>query len=60
LWASGLPKALDILGLLVGAMGIMTILPAVNDLTGVFGLGQIVWFVWLGVLLLRSDSRVTA
>jgi hypothetical protein len=60
LWASGLPKALDILGLLVGAVGIMTILPAVNDLTGVFGLGQIVWFVWLGVLLLRSDSRVTA
>jgi hypothetical protein len=41
-------------------VGIMTILPAVNDLTGVFGLGQIVWFVWLGVLLLRSDSRVTA
>lgn len=55
----GLPKALNILGLLVGAVGILTILPALNDLTGLFGTGQIIWFVWLGIVLLRSELRVT-
>jgi hypothetical protein len=56
--AGGLPKGLNILGLLVGAVGIITIIPALNALTGVFGLGQIIWFVWLGIVLLRnSPSR---
>lgn len=49
-----LPKGLNILGLLVGAVGIITIIPALNALTGVFGLGQIIWFVWLGITLLRN------
>jgi hypothetical protein len=53
----GLPKGLNILGLLVGAVGIITIIPALNALVGVFGLGQIVWFIGLGIVLLRSDSR---
>lgn len=55
-----LPKALNILGLFVGTVGIVTILPALNALTGIFGLGQIVWFVGLGFVLLRSHSRVMA
>ena len=56
--AGGIPKGLNILGLFVGAVGIITIIPALNALTGVFGLGQIVWFVWLGIVLLRnSPSR---
>jgi len=54
----GLPKGLNILGLLVGAVGIITIIPALNALIGVFGLGQIIWFVWLGITLIRnSPSR---
>jgi hypothetical protein len=52
---SGLPKGLNILGLIVGAVGIITIIPALNALTGVFGLGQIIWFIWLGIVLLRYD-----
>jgi hypothetical protein len=60
LQTSGLPKALNILGLFVGTVGILTILPALNALTGIFGLGQIVWFVGLGFVLLRSHSRVMA
>jgi len=51
----GLPKGLNVLGLLVGAVGIITIVPALNALVGVFGLGQIVWFIWLGIVLLRSN-----
>ena len=57
---SGLPKALNILGSFVGTVGIVTILPALNPLTGIFGLGQIVWFVGLGIVLLRRDSRLMA
>ena len=53
--ADGLTKGLNILGLVVGAVGIITIIPALNSLTGVFGLGQIIWFVWLGIVLLRSN-----
>ena len=52
----GLPKGLNILGLFVGAVGIITIIPALNALVGVFGLGQIIWFVWLGIVLLRNSS----
>lgn len=55
----GLPKALNILGLVVGAVGIITIIPAMNSLVGVFGLGQITWFIWLGIVLLRGDQRKT-
>lgn len=58
--SSSLPKALNILGLLVGAVGIITIIPALNALTGVFGLGQIAWFVGLGIVLLRTRPRATA
>ena len=52
---SGLPKGLNLLGLLVGAVGIITIIPALNALVGVFGLGQIIWFFWLGIVLLRNN-----
>ena len=56
--AGGLPKGLNILGVLVGTVGIITIIPALNDFTGVFGLGQIIWFIWLGIVLLRSNPMI--
>lgn len=52
-----LPKGMSILGLFVGAVGIVTIIPPLNALTGIFGLGQIVWFIWLGIVLLRNNSK---
>ena len=58
--AGGLPKGLNILGLLVGAVGIITILPGLIDLVGVFALSQIIWFVWLGIVLLRSNPSRAA
>jgi hypothetical protein len=53
----GLPKAFNILGLLVGAVGIVSIFPALTGLTGIFGLGQMIWFVWLGIVLLRGSMK---
>jgi hypothetical protein len=52
----GLPRGLNILGVSVGAVGIITIIPALNAFVAVFGLGQIVWFVWLGIVLLRNQT----
>jgi len=56
--AGGLPRVLNLLGLLVGAVGITSLVPGLTGLlTGVFGLSQIIWYIWLGIVLLRS-SRV--
>lgn len=58
--AGGLPKALNILGLLVGAAGILSILPGLTGLIEVYGLSKIIWFVWLGIVLLRNSSSQVA
>ena len=54
--AARLPKALNVLGLLVGCIGIATTVPALTDFTGVFGISQMAWFVWLGIVLLRKNN----
>jgi hypothetical protein len=59
--AGGLPRGLNILGLLVGAVGIISLFPGLTSLmTAVFGLSQVIWFVWLGIVLLRSNPGKTA
>jgi hypothetical protein len=59
--AGGLPKGLNILGLLVGAVGILSLVPGLTEaMVGIFGLGQIIWFVWLGIVLLRSNPLAAA
>jgi hypothetical protein len=56
----GLSKGLNILGLFVGTVGIFSILPGLTDLTGAFGLSQMVWFIWLGIVLLRGNPSPAA
>lgn len=51
-----LPKGLNVLGLLIGAVGIITLLPGLTDLVALFGLSQLVWYVWVGIVLLRSNQ----
>ena len=59
--AGGLPRGLNILGLLVGAVGILSIIPGLTELmAGIFGLGLIIWEVWLGIVLLRSNPSPAA
>ncbi len=64
-WAAlrsgALPKPLNYLGLVIGVPGIIsTVFPAVNELAYAFGLGIIVWWLWLGIVLLRSNPGKTA
>jgi len=56
LQVNGLPKWLNYLGLLVGMIGLVSSIPGLSILTGLFGMSQVVWFVWLGVVLLQSPS----
>ena len=54
--AGELPKGVNILGLVVGAVGIISLVPVLTGTLGpVFGLGQIIWFIWMGIVLLRSN-----
>ena len=59
--AGELPRGLNILGLVVGAMGIISLVPMLTGTLGpVFGLGQIIWFIWMGIALLRSNPGKAA
>ena len=59
--AGGLPKGLNILGLLAGAVGIISIVPGLSKMMGgIFGLISIIWFIWLGIVLLRSNPSRAA
>jgi hypothetical protein len=57
--AGEFPKALNYFGAAIGLAGILTIIPALEMLTDVFGLTQIVWFIWLGIIMLRSKAHTT-
>ena len=52
--ARALPRLLIYLGVVTGVAGILSVL-ALTDLQAVYGVGLIIWFAWLGiVMLLRS------
>lgn len=54
----GLPTVLNYLGILVGGAGVLTIIPPASEIGAtVFGLGQIIWFIWVGVALLRTQTK---
>lgn len=48
-----LPTWLNVVGLLSAAAGLVTVVPGLEEVGIVFGLGLIVWFVGVGVSLLR-------
>ncbi|MDP5137836.1 hypothetical protein ORJ04_17930 [Rheinheimera baltica] len=50
-------KALHLLGLIVGSLGILTVLHTVPYLKDAFGITQLIWFIWLGIILLCMDTR---
>ena len=59
--AEGLPKALNYLGMVLGVAGLIsTAAPVLKDLGVAFGLGIIVWWIWLGIVMLRSNPSTVA
>ncbi len=48
-------KRLNYFGVFVGIAGIVTVYPA-DVLTEIFGVSQIIWFAWLGVVMLKSSK----
>ncbi|MBN1995158.1 MAG: DUF4386 family protein [Anaerolineae bacterium] len=58
-WAAlrvgGFNQALNYLGLVIGVAGIASIVPAFTEVAVmIFGLSMIVWFAWVGIIMLRS------
>jgi Domain of unknown function (DUF4386) len=54
------PSALNWLGVGIGTAGILSLVPALSGLEVVFGLLQIVWFFWLGIVMLRTRPDAVA
>jgi hypothetical protein len=54
---AGPPKVLNWLGVAVGAAGVLSVVPALSGLAYGFGLLEIVWFLGLGVVMLRTTAR---
>lgn len=48
-------KALNILGIIVGMAGILTIYP-LEIFTEIFGISQIIWFLWIGIFMIRKPN----
>lgn len=58
--ARELPRALSFLGIVLGVAGILTVVPTLEPASFLYGLGLIVWFVWLGIVMLRTSARRTS
>ena len=59
--AGELPRVLNYLGAVVGVAGIVSVVPTLAELLiYIFALGQIVWFVWLGIVMLRGRTSTAA
>ena len=56
-----LSRVLNYIGVVVGVAGIISIVPALAELfIYIFALGQIVWFIWLGIAMLRSSKSTSS
>jgi Domain of unknown function (DUF4386) len=61
LQARELPKALNYFGLVIGVAGLAsTAAPVLKELGVAFGLGIIVWWIWLGIAMLRKSPNSAA
>jgi hypothetical protein len=63
-WAAlrtkALPKALNWLGVVIAIAGLISVVPALKDSAIVFGLLQIVWFAWVGIVMFHPVESAAA
>lgn len=50
------PKTLNYIGVVSGVSGLLTIIPILDVLGAVFGIGLIIWYVYIGIVFLRSSK----
>jgi hypothetical protein len=55
-----LPRAASVLGIVSGFAGLVTVVPGLEPVGAVFGLGLIAWFAWVGVVLIRRPPSTRA
>lgn len=56
-----LNKALNYVGVVIGVAGIVSIVPVLTEVAvTIFGLSLIVWFAWVGIVMLRSNPGAAA
>jgi hypothetical protein len=58
--SGALPKLLGWFGIVFGVAGLISVVPPLHDAAILFGLMLIVWFVWVGVALVRSKETAAA
>jgi len=56
LQAGALVRPMNYFGIVAGIAGIVTIVPVLEPVGAVFGIGLIIWFIWLGIVLIRHSS----
>jgi hypothetical protein len=54
---NGMSRGLGWFGAAVGAIGVASMIPGLQEAAYAFGLLQIVWFVWLSVTMLRTTRH---
>ena len=56
-WARTIPSLINVLGAIVGGAGVLTMAPMLTEAATVFGLGFILWFIMVGLVLLFAKAR---
>jgi hypothetical protein len=51
---------MDELGVATGIVGLASNIPPLRESTALFGLLQIAWFVWLGIVLLSTKQQIAS
>jgi hypothetical protein len=54
--SGALPKLLGWFGAIIGVAGLASVVPPLHDAAIVFGLALIAWFIWVGVVLLKTKA----
>lgn len=52
-------KGVNYLGIVAGTAGVLSVIPFVNQIggTGVFGIGQLIWLIWMGILMIKEKTN---
>jgi Domain of unknown function (DUF4386) len=57
--SSAFPRAVNIFGLAISLTGLIgTVIPALNSVSYIFGVGAIVWWLCIGIVMLREQIKV--